>query len=838
MKIIRLSLFNLKKNRREAFAIVFLTMVSTLMLSIYLANSSKIERVFRDSFAESGSVEHIILFEHDRYHDEYRRILENDYDVDRLTENDMIFALNTDAVEKDGSDISYNLTFDTERTERRIGSYNKTASLPEEEIRALKHPVWMPEYFEIVKGYVPGDTFTVVKNGRKYPFTVAGFYETGLMSSDGYGFKLVLSEEDYDLFSMIFKSQTAAPCTALCFDASDDFSFEEYMEKCAESASDYIRSGVEYYSFDREKRGENTFLELFLMLIIFLSAVTLISSAFMIRNKISIDIEHQMRQIGVLEALGYRSGEISLAYLFEYVMTGGAGAILGGIFAALLTPAVNLGIEKMMGRRTFGSTEITRILAAVLIVVTFVTAAAQLSAWSIRKYPPVEALRRGIGSHHFGKNHFPLEKGNANINLKLAMKGLAADMKSAIGAAVCITAAGCAILLALVSFDFFKDGTKGLESMMGIDMDTEIVQLLPGVDPYAFSKEVQELPEVRKTVVSYEMKHISKKGSDDYGSVVVYDDFSDAENIVPIEGRFPEHDNEVMLGMRRMNNEGISVGDTIILANNSMEKDYIVSGYTGSMLNGGSSFYLTSGGYRRVSSNARPGIVNIYLKDGTDRDAFEEKLSGMYGGTAKDAAEEEMSSGSLEERIKQKAQEKIAVLLSQYNVTSLDYAVRIGDELVTGNSHGFIIEEIRSWRGMVRSQMEPMAAAMKTFTLLGAVLISFIVAVILWIIASSNVRRQRQALGIMKSLGYSSKDLARQIALRFMPVIVISLVAASVATVYINGIFWRMMFATVAETDILLIIAADIVLAVFCYLVTLAGAGRVKKVSVTELMTE
>ena len=43
MKIMRLSLFNLKKNKREALAIVFLTMITTIMVSIFITNGEKIK---------------------------------------------------------------------------------------------------------------------------------------------------------------------------------------------------------------------------------------------------------------------------------------------------------------------------------------------------------------------------------------------------------------------------------------------------------------------------------------------------------------------------------------------------------------------------------------------------------------------------------------------------------------------------------------------------------------------------------------------------------------------------------------------------------------------------
>ena len=90
----------------------------------------------------------------------------------------------------------------------------------------------------------------------------------------------------------------------------------------------------------------------------------------------------------------------------------------------------------------------------------------------------------------------------------------------------------------------------------------------------------------------------------------------------------------------------------------------------------------------------------------------------------------------------------------------------------------------------------------------------------------------------MKSLGYSSKDLRRQMALKVMPVMIVSMVIASVVAIYVNKVFWSVMFATIATTDILLIIGVDIAMIVLAYIMTYIGAGKIKKISVTELMTE
>ena len=138
----------------------------------------------------------------------------------------------------------------------------------------------------------------------------------------------------------------------------------------------------------------------------------------------------------------------------------------------------------------------------------------------------------------------------------------------------------------------------------------------------------------------------------------------------------------------------------------------------------------------------------------------------------------------------------------------------------------------------MKSQMAPIAKVTKMFSLLAVIFVAVIVAVILAIIASANVRRQRKSLGIMKSMGYSSKDLMKQMALRFMPVTILSMVIASVAVVFLNSAFWKGLFGTVATTNLPLILAVDILMILFCYAVTYIGAARIKKISVTELMTE
>ncbi|MBQ3789592.1 MAG: hypothetical protein II800_01530, partial [Lachnospiraceae bacterium] len=335
-KILRLSLFNLKKNRREVLGIIFMTMVTALMLSVVLINQKKIDTAYDESYERSGCVRQAVLFKVDKYRNAFADILLKDYGIEKVSEGRLIHSNMVDVLGKDGDTVAYNLMFATEKTERKMEAFRKTVHLPEEEIAGTRHPIWLPEGFRIKKGYDAGDDFVILKNGKEYPFVIAGFYEAGLMTNDGYYYKVILSEEDYALFAMLFDSSKDYECVGLFFDG-EEIDFDRYLEDCNEVASENLSFTTDYHCYRWEKTNETSFLEVFMMMIIGISAVTLIASLFMIRHKISGDMEDQMQQIGVLEALGYRSAEISLSYLYEYVIAGGLGSVLGAVIACLIT---------------------------------------------------------------------------------------------------------------------------------------------------------------------------------------------------------------------------------------------------------------------------------------------------------------------------------------------------------------------------------------------------------------------------------------------------------------------------------------------------------------------
>lgn len=832
MKIIRLSLFNLRKNRREALAIIFLTFITVFLLGTVATNIVRINKIYDECFAATGSYDSMILFRDAKYRSVYKDILAEEYGIEDAAKCKCLIHELTDIVDENGEKVSQNLYFITEESERRIEDFLIDDSLDQEQIASLEHPIWLPQYFGISQGYKPGDDFVIVSGGRNYPFVVAGLFECGFGNNPNELLRTVIGERDYMLLSGIFTEGDI-----LAFDAGEGFEVTEYLSKCEDRSSENLAPSTFRFSLESARASETNFLNIFMYLSIFLSVITMAAALFLIRHKISNDIEDQMQQIGVLEALGYKSREISVSYICEYVITGGIGAVFGIIAAMLFTPVMNTISSGMLYRVVTGEIEVSRMFLVGIAVVALVTLFALLKARMVKNYPPVVAFRRGIRTHHFGKSILPLERTSGNINIRLAFKSYFKNIRQGFGTGLCIALAGIALLFCVCIYDFFRTGYDGLITIMGMEVADERLNLLDGVDADIFAEELRNMPEVRKALVTYNLEHLSVEGFSDWSAVQVYDDFNETENIFLNSGSFPECDNEIAVSLHLSILGGYKVGDSITILGDGTKKSYLITGIVPAMSNEQMNIYMTTEGYTRVRPNDLPDIVEVYLNDGVGLEQFEDMMTARYGVAARSGSAGVTADGTLEERIRSVADEKMATLISNYGVTNIDYAVVVGDQVITGQSN-FVIRDMSSLLNLAKTQVLPIAGITKAFSLGGMVFVAIVVAVILSIIASSNVRRQRKDLGIMKSMGYSSKDLMTQMAISMLSTIVIAVILATLANAYLYRMFWLTAFGAHNPAPVPLMIAADIALAVFCYIVTYIAAGRVKKVSVTELMTE
>jgi hypothetical protein len=77
-----------------------------------------------------------------------------------------------------------------------------------------------------------------------------------------------------------------------------------------------------------------------------------------------------------------------------------------------------------------------------------------------------------------------------------------------------------------------------------------------------------------------------------------------------------------------------------------------------------------------------------------------------------------------------------------------------------------------------------------------------------------------------------------QLAWSIMPTVIAGTLAASITGNLELAFFGDMAFGIDLSAGIILTAAADILLILFCYLIIRLGAGKIKKISVNELITE
>ena len=174
--------------------------------------------------------------------------------------------------------------------------------------------------------------------------------------------------------------------------------------------------------------------------------------------------------------------------------------------------------------------------------------------------------------------------------------------------------------------------------------------------------------------------------------------------------------------------------------------------------------------------------------------------------------------------------------MTKYGVSHVEYAIISGDTVVTGNNSDFHVRSFINISDILDTQLSNTTKSVSMVTCLFTVISAIVVMIILFILMSSTVKKQRRDLGIMKGMGYTSRELMLQLAFRIVPAsitaVILGTLLAHLVTGSLSGLIGSLMVSIPA------IIAVDVLILVFCFVCAYVGARKNKKISVYELMTE
>jgi len=226
---------------------------------------------------------------------------------------------------------------------------------------------------------------------------------------------------------------------------------------------------------------------------------------------------------------------------------------------------------------------------------------------------------------------------------------------------------------------------------------------------------VQRLYGETNISLNYSSKRVRK---DQIFNTRAFTNAEENEALVPIEGRLPKHNNEVMLATNAASMLKVGVGDVVTVKMGNKEDTYLVTGLCQVMNNMGQMGYMTLEGIEKLSGHLEWLSYMIFLKDGQTIDDFKDTFLRDYP-----------------------------------DVEVTDFRQ---------NAEGTI--------GVIKS-------GIKAVALLIAFLTAIIVAFVESLVIKTQITRTWRDLGVSKALGYTSNQLIVQTMLSNMPSVLIGCVA-------------------------------------------------------------
>lgn len=832
-KILRLSFANIKKHKKESVLFLILITLGMVLLSAAVSAVTGIGKITPRMVEESGCYKNLVSIRQEHYSDRYLEFLEDKADVESFDHTSFV----TDVIKvrtKDEGDILADISFVPLNGECRMESFE-----PDPEFGTAAHPIVLAsanrDKFELSEG----DDFTIIWDNKEFTFTVTGFYETGIWN---YGTKAVINEVDFaylenvmdDRYEMIGINTAAG---------ADEQSVLSGFKAFAEEASINDLSG----SWDSSAYGEtlannNINMSILSIITMIMSAVIVIAIMIMIRFRIVSDIQEQIVSIGVLEAIGYTSGQIAASYIAEYVLIAFTGAMIGAAPAMIMAK----GLLKNAASSVYYGGPLTVPAAPVFIctmaVIAFVGITALSRACTVKKYPPVMAFRKGIETHSFKKNILPLAKTKGNVHIRLAIKALFQNAGNHLGLTVCIMACTVLALTGFILGTFFASPERILSSVCGHELCDIRIEAIGDIEPEAFAAELKGMPGVRQVLtpaVGIGVKAVNGNvGMDKDIPLIaeVYEDYSETSTIILTKGRLPEHENELCVTVQSLKMfVGAQIGDTITLEYGKVKKDYVITGVVNSVVNP-NTVYFTTEGFKRMNPVYTPLAFDIYLNEGADSKEFAALLRERYGKEIADYKDDEITGDTLEEKIRAAADKKMAEAMTKQGVSYMEYAISVGDKIITGSTSLMKIKTLTFEREEVEEVADMLLVSFAGIAGIMMAVSAIVVSLILSILMASTIRRQYKELGIMKGLGYTSRELKFQLAFRIVPVAVLAVILGTVLSILLIGVVNAFVCKVIVSASS--IILMDTAVLLYCFICAYISARRIKKISVYELISE
>lgn len=546
-------------------------------------------------------------------------------------------------------------------------------------------------------------------------YTICGFFNSVMMGSHNCALtQIILTEDKY----AELERSNYAPKTTLCSvrlnDMSVNLTYEAALKATVSQQFPNTRMASNCYDIIAQSRyiAQMICSGIMSAMAFFVLLIALVVIVSNIVNYIQVNIQN----LGALKAVGYTSKQLVCSLILQFLGLTVLAAVAGGGLSYCIFPAIN----EMMISQTGIPYAVRFLPLPMLISLLILGGAVALSVWlsarRIKKIEPIVALRSGIQTHNFKRNPLPLEKTKAPLNLTLALKTTLSGVKHNV--TVCITMLVISLVTVfsgLMTENVIADMTPFLDLIVGETADSAINVDVEAEDDFLAALHADSRTEKAYLYNSLNISHVG--GAELMATLC--DDFSKVNNqSVVFKGRFPKYDNEIAIAAKYAKEKGFAIGNEIEITANGNTQKYLISGLTQITNNLGRDCLLTRQGYERLGELSNVTYY-INLADGTDIAAFNEEMKAEFS-------------------------------------DHINTAINV---LATIEGAGSVYVTL-----------------MTIIVIAILVLATIIIAFVLYLLVRTMLTNKMRDYGILKSIGFTTRQLVFQTALSFMPTVILSTV--------------------------------------------------------------
>ena len=650
--------------------------------------------------------------------------------------------------------------------------------------------IYLPYQFYSGGGIKLNDKFDFSVEGVTYSFTVKGFTALTYGGCNNAAlFSFVVDDDTYN--EILERNGETAEGLIIVYDLKDGVSNGEFKIKNRNELLKINPTAITTgYDIDTVI-SSRTFIGLILAVsFLVITSLVVAAVAMMLANCISNYIKENMKTLGALKAIGYTGKDIKGSLVFWFFILSVLGSAAGIVTAYLIMPVFADIVVGQMGFPYQVSFNLPATVIPVVFIIIFALIVTAACASKVSKIHPIVALREGIESHNFRKNHIALDKTSLSLNLSFAMKTCIGNMKQNV---ITFFVTGFMIFTCVISLLMYENFSRHpkLEILMTemcsgvVTFDNETAD-----EGLEYLESRSDIKNIRK-IINMNFYYEEKESLFTY----IVDDMSKMNNHdLCYKGRLPKYDNEVAVSGAFAKEYGFDVGDEIKLTFGENSYNYLITGYI-----------------QTTNNNGREAIFTF---DAAERIVNMDHIAAWYWFDLKEESGDSKENKAATDKVLDECKDKY----DEHIVNTMNFY-----EILEGSMTTF------------KSISAMMLIVMCTISVV-------VIALILFLLIKSLVYHKRKEYGIFKALGYTSGSLMLQTALSFMPAVIASVIAFSIGSYYLANPYmstFMHMFGLVKCNFAIPVPGVAIIavsFAVVSFVLALLLTGRIKKIEAYNML--